>query len=126
MLRNVSKFTGAGLVLMVAAAANAQEKTYTAAEHDYRVVPVAEGLVHPWSMAWLPNGDMLVTEKPGRLRIVRDGKLLPEAVPGTPEVYYEGQGGLFEVRRGSVGAGGACPARHWSGWSRPASHSGRW
>ena len=40
---------------------------------------------------------MLVTEKPGRLRIVRDGQLLPEAVPGVPEVFYRGQGGLFEV-----------------------------
>ena len=70
---------------------------YYASHHNYRVVPVVEGLVHPWSMAWLPNGDMLVTEKPGRLRIVRDGELLPEAIPGTPEVYYEGQGGLFEV-----------------------------
>jgi glucose/arabinose dehydrogenase len=48
-------------------------------------------------MAWLPNGDMLVTEKPGRLRIVRDGNLLPEPVSGVPEVFYQGQGGLFEV-----------------------------
>ena len=48
-------------------------------------------------MAWLPNGDMLITEKPGRLRMVRDGQLLPEAIPGTPEVLYKGQGGLFEV-----------------------------
>jgi len=83
--------------MVVATAASAQSTMYYAAHHDYRVVPVAEGLVHPWSMAWLPNGDMLITEKPGRLRIMRDGKLLPEAIPGTPEVFYEGQGGLFEV-----------------------------
>ena len=43
------------------------------------------------------RGDMLITEKPGRLRIVRDGNLLPEAIPGVPEVFYEGQGGLFDV-----------------------------
>jgi glucose/arabinose dehydrogenase len=48
-------------------------------------------------MAWLPNGDMLVTEKPGRLRIIRNGQLLPEAVPGVPPVFYQGQGGLFEI-----------------------------
>ncbi|MDO9476350.1 MAG: PQQ-dependent sugar dehydrogenase [Pseudohongiella sp.] len=94
--RNLFMLASTGLLLAVTAA-NAQERTYTAAQHDYRVVPVAEGLVQPWSMAWLPNGDMLVTEKPGRLRIVRDGALLPEPVSGVPEVFYQGQGGLFEV-----------------------------
>ena len=85
------------LLLTTAATTAAQSDIYYAAHHDYRVVTVAEGLVHPWSMAWLPNGDMLITEKPGRLRIMRDGQLLPEAIPGTPEVFYEGQGGLFDV-----------------------------
>jgi glucose/arabinose dehydrogenase len=65
--------------------------------HDYRVVTVVDGLVQPWSMAWLPNGDMLVTERPGRLRIVRGGTLLPNAVDGVPPVLYAGQGGLLEV-----------------------------
>src|SRR5690606_8338038 len=66
--------------------------------HDFRVVPVAEGLEVPWSMAWLPNGDMLVTEaKAGRLRVVRNGQLLPEAISGVPEVFNMGQGGLFDV-----------------------------
>ena len=62
-----------------------------------RVVPMAKGLVNPWSIAFLPNGDMLVTEKPGRLRIVRNGKLDPEPVAGTPQVLAVGQGGLLEV-----------------------------
>jgi glucose/arabinose dehydrogenase len=66
--------------------------------HDFQVVAVAEGLVTPWSMAWLPNGDMLVTERPGRLRIVRDGELLPDRVPGIPEVHARGQGGLLDVQ----------------------------
>jgi glucose/arabinose dehydrogenase len=48
-------------------------------------------------MAWLPNGDMLVTERPGRLRIVRKGKLVEAAVPGAPEVVARGQGGLLDV-----------------------------
>ena len=73
------------------------QDAYQSAHHDYKVVSVAEDLVQPWSMAWLPNGDMLITEKPGRLRLVRNGQLLPEAIPGTPEVLYKGQGGLFEV-----------------------------
>lgn len=63
----------------------------------YRVVPVVKGLVNPWSLTFLPNGDMLVTEKPGRLRIVRKGVLDPQPVTGTPEVVPQGQGGLLEV-----------------------------
>ncbi|PCJ28009.1 MAG: hypothetical protein COA96_02275 [SAR86 cluster bacterium] len=97
MLRYLLKLASASLLMAVAATAVAQSDTYYAAHHNYKVVTVADDMVHPWSMAWLPNGDMLVTEKPGRLRIIRDGKLLPEAIPGTPEVYYQGQGGLFEV-----------------------------
>ena len=50
------------------------------AYHDYRVVPYVEALVQPWSIAFLPGGDTLITERPGRLRIVRNGKLLPNAV----------------------------------------------
>ena len=97
MLRYLLKLAAASVLMTAAAAASAQSDIYYAAHHDYKVVTVTEGLMQPWSMAWLPNGDMLVTEKPGRLRIVRDGLLLPEAVPGVPEVLYQGQGGLFEV-----------------------------
>src|SRR5262245_33718526 len=67
------------------------------AQHDYRVVTVVDGLIQPWAIAWLPNGDALVTERPGRLRIVRGGKLLPQAVEGVPPAVYAGQGGLLEV-----------------------------
>ncbi len=62
-----------------------------------RAVPVAKGLVNPWSIAFLPNGDMLVTERPGRLRIVRKGALDAEPIAGTPQVWATGQGGLLEV-----------------------------
>lgn len=88
-----------GLVLTTAAAALAQNPGdfRRSAYHDYRIVTVADGLVNPWSMAFLDNGDMLVTERPGRLRIIRDGELLPDAVPGVPEVLAEGQGGLLDV-----------------------------
>jgi glucose/arabinose dehydrogenase len=65
--------------------------------HDYRVVTVAEGLVNPWSIAFLPNGDMLVTERPGRLRIVRGGRLLAQPVEGVPAVAARSQGGLLDV-----------------------------
>ena len=63
----------------------------------YRVVPVVSGLVTPWSLTFLPNGDMLVTERPGRLRIVRNGTLDPQPIAGTPDVWATGQGGLLEV-----------------------------
>ena len=72
------------------------------AGETFKVVTVAEGLRNPWSMAWLPNGDMLVTERgtgdyPGTLRIIRGGKLLPTPVPGVPAVRAQGQGGMQEV-----------------------------
>jgi aldose sugar dehydrogenase len=67
------------------------------AHHDYRVVTVVDALVQPWSIAFLPGGDMLITERPGRLRIVRNGKLLPQPVEGVPKVFHSGQGGLLEV-----------------------------
>ena len=65
--------------------------------HDYRVVTIVDALVQPWSIAFLPGGDMLVTERPGRLRIVRNGKLLPQPVEGVPAVFHSSQGGLLEV-----------------------------
>jgi aldose sugar dehydrogenase len=61
------------------------------------VVPYVRGLETPWSIAFLPNGDMLVTEKPGRLRVVRGGVLQPQPISGTPQVVSGGQGGLLEV-----------------------------
>ena len=65
--------------------------------HDYRVVTVADSLENPWSMTFLPGGDMLFTERPGRLRIIRKGKLLPTPIEGVPTVRGGGQGGLLEV-----------------------------
>jgi aldose sugar dehydrogenase len=73
------------------------QTTSRSALHDYRVVTVADGLIQPWSIAFLPGGDTLITERPGRLRILRQGKLLPQAVEGVPKVYHVGQGGLLEV-----------------------------
>ncbi|MFN2400288.1 MAG: PQQ-dependent sugar dehydrogenase [Gemmatimonadaceae bacterium] len=62
-----------------------------------RAETVARGLEHPWGFAFLPDGRMLVTERPGRLRIVSaDGKI-SEPLAGVPEVYARGQGGLLDV-----------------------------
>ncbi len=98
MLRIPLALGAAGLVFVAATAASAQSPAvHPSVHHDFRVVTVAEGLVHPWSIAFLPGGDMLVTEQPGRLRIIRAGRLLPGPVPGVPEVLAQGQGGLLEV-----------------------------
>lgn len=64
---------------------------------NYRLVPVVSGLEHPWSIAWLPDQTMLITERPGRLRTVRNGVLDPTAVGGVPAVFASGQGGLMDV-----------------------------
>ena len=69
----------------------------TAEEHKIRVTVVARGIPHPWSLAFLPNGDMLVTERGGRLRIVRDGVLDAKAIGGLPKVHAVRNAGLFDV-----------------------------
>lgn len=82
----------------VGSRSDASALVYQSARHDFRVVTVADGLEFPWSMAWLPSGEMLIVERPGRLRIVRDGVLDPEPVRGFPGVYRDqGQGGYMDV-----------------------------
>ena len=96
-----SRLTIAAAVMTAVLAALTPAAGQTTAQrsmhHDFRVVTVAEGLVHPWSIAFLPGGDMLITERPGRLRIVRNGRLLENPVQGVPAVLFRGQGGLLEV-----------------------------
>jgi glucose/arabinose dehydrogenase len=84
------------ILLCVPALAAAQ--TYRSDEHSFRVVKLVEGLQQPWSLAFLPDGRMLVTEKAGRLRVIADGKLDPRPIEGLPaEVTVHGQGGLHDV-----------------------------
>ena len=66
-------------------------------EGPVRVVPVVTGLSHPWSMAFLPNGDMLVTERAGRVRLIRSGVLDPTPIPGVPAVHAVRLSGLMDV-----------------------------
>ncbi len=70
---------------------------HTAEGQDIRVVVVAGGLVHPWSLAFLPDGGLLVTERPGRLRIVRGGVLDRRPLAGVPTVRATGLSGLMDV-----------------------------
>jgi len=67
------------------------------AEVQYKTETIVEGLDHPWSMAFISNSQMLVTELSGNLRLVTDGELSPTPIEGVPEVLFAGQGGLSEV-----------------------------
>jgi len=96
-MRTRPAFAALLLLLLVATAGFGQSDIHHAAGHSFRVVTVVDGLETPWAMAWLPDGDMLVTERAGSLRLVRDGVLLPDAVTGVPEVFARGQGGLMDV-----------------------------
>ena len=82
--------------LVFSASAAAQE-TLPNTEFDGEIDVVASGLEHPWSLAFLPNGDLLVTERAGRLRLITEAGLQAEPVSGTPEAYVAGQGGLLDV-----------------------------
>ena len=78
----------------------AQEGTpiFKSEKHAFRVATLVTGLENPWSIAFLPDGRMLVTERAGRLRLVsHDFKLNPKPIDGLPEVVPQGQGGLFDV-----------------------------
>lgn len=65
---------------------------------DYTLEEVVNGLDMPWGIAFLPDGDMLVTELSGQLRLIREGELVSRPVAGVPESFYAGQGGLMDVR----------------------------
>ncbi len=64
---------------------------------EFRVETVAEGLISPWAIEFLPDGRMLVSERPGRLRVFIEGRLLEDPIAGVPEVAYRGQGGLLDI-----------------------------
>jgi glucose/arabinose dehydrogenase len=83
--------------LLGAAAPAAAAQSVDSERHRFRPSVVVDGLEHPWGLAFLPDGDILITERPGRLRLLRDGVLDPEPVPGAPEVADSGQGGLLDV-----------------------------
>ncbi|MBK1696647.1 oxidoreductase [Rhodovibrio salinarum] len=75
----------------------AAAERFTTERAQLTVEPVAEGLVHPWGLTFLPDGDMLVTERAGRLRIVSPDGRISEPVAGLPEIWSRGQGGLLDV-----------------------------
>jgi glucose/arabinose dehydrogenase len=102
----------------------------TAEQHKIQVSVVASGLSHPWAIAFMPDGDLLVTERPGRLRVIRDGVLDPQAISGVPEVRSEGNGGLQDVTLHPDFVGNRLVyltyTKHMeNGWGAPALAMGR-
>jgi aldose sugar dehydrogenase len=94
-MRRVARL--AMLLILVSPAACAGEPGSESVALEYRVVTLADGLNHPWSIAFLPGEGLLISERPGRLRIFREGALQEAAVRGLPEIVATGQGGLLDV-----------------------------
>lgn len=87
-----------GLALGSGTRALSAETTIATQQHSFRIVTLARGLEHPWGLAFLPDGRLLVTERPGRLRIIgANGTLEPQPVSGLPKISEYGQGGLLDV-----------------------------
>jgi aldose sugar dehydrogenase len=100
----IPAFIAAALVAASGCAGDAQTAApdgdlpvFRSVHYDYQLVPVVEGLEAPWGIAFLPGGDLLVTERMGRLRLVRGGELVTEPISGLPTVRQRGQGGLLDV-----------------------------
>lgn len=83
-------------LLAAPAVARAQE-LLRSEKAGYRLVTMSRGLEQPWSMAFLPDGRMLITERPGRLRVFAGGKLAPAPLAGVPRVHASGQAGLLDI-----------------------------
>ena len=96
-MRRAVFLVAATACIPIASAQAPRSPTPATVDAPVTATPVATGLEHPWGLALLPDGRMLVTERPGRLRIVdKDGKLSPP-LTGVPAVYARRQGGLLDV-----------------------------
>jgi aldose sugar dehydrogenase len=97
MNRHPCLLTAAAIALAAATSAAAQDRTVSTQAGQMTVRTVARGLDHPWGLAFLPDGRMLVTERPGRLRVVTANGDVSQPVTGLPRVVAQQQGGLLDV-----------------------------
>jgi len=84
------------LIAATAAAPALAQQTFETERLTVRTQVLADGLEHPWGLDFLPGGDAIVTERPGRMRLLSQGRL-SEPIEGVPEVHAQGQGGLLDV-----------------------------
>ena len=75
-----------------------EDNIITAENFTYSIDTISDELKIPWGLTFLPNNDLLVTERSGEIRVIRDDQLLDQKINGVPEVYAQGQGGLFEIK----------------------------
>lgn len=96
--RGLPRHLAMGAAIIILGWGAPQEPALADASSGYRLETFASGLEHPWSLAFLPDGRALVTERPGRLRLLSaDGKQVSESLAGVPKVFASGQAGLFDV-----------------------------
>ncbi|MFL1453341.1 PQQ-dependent sugar dehydrogenase [Marinobacter sp. GN3S48] len=96
--RGLPRHLAIGAVIITLGWMAPQESALADASSGYRLETFASGLEHPWSLAFLPDGRALVTERPGRLRLLSaDGQQVSEPLAGVPKVFASGQAGLFDV-----------------------------
>jgi glucose/arabinose dehydrogenase len=82
---------------LIATGTRGQDTTFASSAGQLEVQTIATGLVNPWALAFLPDGKMLVTEKPGRMRVVSSEGQLSPPLKGVPDVWHSSQGGLLDV-----------------------------
>lgn len=95
--RPLAAFLALALALPAETTLAAESREFASENGPVRVTTVAEGLEHPWGLAFLPDGRMLVSERPGRLRLVNVDGTLSRPIAGVPRVQARGQGGLLDV-----------------------------
>lgn len=111
-----------GLAALTPSWAQDRSSVITSEKHAFRVVTLLPGLENPWSVAFLPDGRMLVTERAGRLRLVGPNfRLDPQPIEGLPEIVERGQGGLFDVALHPQ-----YPQNGWIYWAYNAPSPGGW
>ncbi len=96
-LGRLAKLMVATLCLLAVNASLLQADVIQSEKHRFKVEVVTGALRHPWGMAFLPSGDILVTERPGRLRRIKHGRLVPSPIAGLPTIKEKGQGGLLGI-----------------------------
>lgn len=97
-LRKVAAISGALYGILAALVFVGVTSVARGEESDFfQIDTIASGLDHPWSIAFLPGGDLLVTERAGRLRLIKDGVLVDASIANTPDTYARSQGGYFDI-----------------------------